>query len=125
MAVASGAGCSYVHHVPPGQSAAFSLARKPELVALPPSPEPSLPPEMHAVEPELPDSDKISDSFALGNFCMVQGRYADAIAAYQNAVKLKPDFADAWNKLAIAYQDSGDEKKAMAAFKKSKTASTQ
>ncbi len=123
-AAALTAGCSYVHHVPPGQSAAFSLAKKPELVALPPPP-----PSAHALElpaeAPLPDTEKIADTFALGNLCLEEGRFQEAITAYQNTLKLDPNFSDAWNKLAIAYQDLGDEKKSIEAFKKSKTASTQ
>lgn len=77
-------------------------------------------------EPEpLPDTEKVADSFTLGNFCMEQGRYTDAIAAYETAVKLNPNFADAWNKLAIAYQNIGNEKKSREAFKKFKTSSMQ
>jgi Flp pilus assembly protein TadD len=51
---------------------------------------------------------------------MQQGRYEDAIKAYESAVKEDPTFAEAWNNLAIAYQNSGQDDKAMAAFRKYK-----
>ncbi|MEA3187671.1 MAG: hypothetical protein QOD99_1501 [Chthoniobacter sp.] len=120
------AGCSYIHHVPPGQSAALSLAKRPELVAVP-APPPELAPSPAGVVPAeaLPDTESIADSFTLGNLCMEQGRYADAAVAYEKALKLNPQFAEAWSKLAIAYQNLGEDKKALEAFKKSKTVTMQ
>lgn len=132
--------CGYVHRVPPGQSVAFALAKKPEMVNLPPAATPNPANAASAqpgatnsaatgvhVEPPLPSSDveKIADSFTLGNLCMEQGRYEDAIAAYQEAVKLNPGFADAWNKLAVAYQNIGQDKKALEAYRKSKALAAQ
>src|SRR2546426_6362308 len=99
-AVACLAGCSYVHHVPPGQSAAFAFAKKPELVALPPAPEP-VPVKSTSPEPALPEIDRIADNFAMGNFCLEGGRFPEAIKAYQTVVKLSPNFAEAWTKLAL------------------------
>lgn len=125
------AGCSVVQHVPPGQSVAFARARKAEIIALPPAekavsaqaPAPAQP------EPSLPagsaETEQVADSFTLGNFCMTQERYAEAIAAYETAVRINPNFADAWNKLAVAYQNTGQDKKALYAFRKSKSASMQ
>lgn len=118
------AGCATFHHVPPGQSAAFSLARKPELVALPPSAQPT-PAPAAVVAPPLPDTEKIADSFTLGNLCLEQGHNEEAAKAYETVVTLNPNFAEAWNKLAIAYQNLGEEKKALAAFKKYKTVTMQ
>jgi len=117
------AGCAYVKHVPPGQSLSAAMARKPQLVALPapppqaltaataPGPEPALP---------MPQTEQVADAFTLGNLCMQQGRYPEAIAAYEAALKDDPSFAEAWNNLAIAYQNLGQNEKAMAAFKKYK-----
>ena len=120
------AGCACVKHVPPGQSLSAAMAKRPELVALPSPPSETV----AANEPVRPDqavealpvaqTEKVADSFTLGNLCMQQGRYADAIAAYEEALKEDPSFADAWNNLAIAYQNTGQDEKAMAAFRKYK-----
>ncbi len=104
------------------------MARKPELVALPPPPAPpvnvagaasqTLPPG--AAQPPLPETESVADAFTLGNLCLQQGRYPEAIDAYETALKGDPSFAEAWNNLAIAYQDIGQDGKAMAAFRKYK-----
>jgi tetratricopeptide (TPR) repeat protein len=119
------AGCGWVKHVPPGQSLSAAMARRPELVALPAPPPQAMTAANAAGKPgapqlPLPETESVADSFTLGNLCLQQGRYADAVAAYQSAVKADPAFAEAWNNLAIAYQDLGQEDKAMAAFRKSK-----
>jgi len=46
--------------------------------------------------------------FFLGNVYGKLGRYGEAIEAYREAVRLKPDLAEAWNNLAIAYARSGN-----------------
>ncbi len=68
----------------------------------------------------LPQTEKVADAFTLGNLCIQQGRYGDAISAYERAVKEDPTFAEAWNNLAIAYQNCGQDDKAMEAFRKYK-----
>ena len=124
--------CGVVQHVPPGQSVAFAKAKKAELVALAPAAKPS--PAAHSsavadasVEPSLPasssDVEKVADSFNLGNLCLAQGQYGQAIAAYQAALKVNPNFAEAWSRLAVAYQNAGEEKKALEAYRKSKALS--
>ena len=115
------ASCAYVKHVPPGQSLSMAMAKKPAVVALPP-PKPQPMQAAGAPGPEAPpvQTEKVADSFTLGNLCMEQGRYEEAITAYQAAVKADPAFADAWNHLAVAYQDLGQDDKAMEAFKKYK-----
>ena len=115
-------GCAYIKHVPPGQSLSAALAKRPELVALP---APAVPPPVAlpagpAATPPPIETEKVADAFTLGNLCLQQGRYSDAIAAYEAALKDDPDFAEAWNNLAVAYQNSGQDDKAMAAFKKYK-----
>jgi Flp pilus assembly protein TadD len=122
------AGCAYVKHVPPGQSLSAAMARKPELVALPDPPpqqqlaaaDPAAIPPAAGSQLPLPQTETVADAFTLGNLCLQQGRYTDAIAAYEAAVKEDPSFAEAWNNLAIAYQNSGQDDKAMAAFRKYK-----
>ncbi len=108
------------------------MAKRPELVALPAPPEQALVavntgntaalPSAAPLPAPLPDpqTEKVADAFTLGNLCMQQGRYADAINAYETALKEDPSFAEAWNNLAIAYQNSGQDDKAMAAFRKYK-----
>jgi tetratricopeptide (TPR) repeat protein len=120
-------GCAYVKHVPPGQSLSAVLAKRPELVALPAPPQQAIAAAdtTRAAQPDssqwnmLP-TEKVADAFTLGNLCLQQGRYPDAISAYETALKEDPSFAEAWNNLAIAYQNSGQDEKAMAAFKKYK-----
>jgi hypothetical protein len=122
-------GCAYVKHVPPGQSLSAATARKPELVALPTPPAqaveaggaPAGSGPIAAVTPV--QTERVADAFTLGNLCMQQGHYPEAIAAFETAVKADPTFAEAWNNLAIAYQNLGQDDKAMAAFRKYKMVS--
>jgi len=126
-------GCAYIKHVPPGQSLSEALAKKAQLVAMPappPQAQPVLPMALAETDTlqvpptpmtPVPETEEVADDFTLGNLCLQQGRYNDAIAAYQKAVQRDPSFADAWNKLALAYQDAGQDDKAMDAFKKYKT----
>jgi tetratricopeptide (TPR) repeat protein len=128
-------GCGYVHHVPPGQSIAFSMAKKADLVAKPPEPQPEISSKVQTAgaaavpSPALPEqvseTERVADKFTLGNLCMEQGRYAEAITAYEAALQINPNFADAWSKLAVAYQNTGQDKKALEAFRKYKTVSVQ
>jgi tetratricopeptide (TPR) repeat protein len=46
------------------------------------------------------------------------GKLEDAIATYRAALDLDPDFADAWNGLAMAYSERGDHEQAIAAGKR-------
>jgi hypothetical protein len=122
------AGCSaQFTHVQPGQSAMFASAQKAEFVAGPGSASlegglgiQGIPP----VEPSLPAAnpgETVNDYYALGTFCLQQERNAEAAAAFRKAVELDPTYADAWNSLAICYQNAGDSAKAVEAFKKYKT----
>jgi hypothetical protein len=140
------AGCSsmQITHVPPGQSARASLAARnapaPSSSELPapaniPAPNPaggpnSAPPVQEAL-PALPVgpagapasskvADQTADSYTRGSFAMQTGQDAEAIQAFEETVKLDPDFTDAWGKLAILYKRNGDSNKATEAFKKAK-----
>ena len=110
-------------HTPPGTSVEIALAKKPELVRLP-APEPvETPAGSRGVEPELPKSDKVdevAEAFTRGQFCMQAGKDAEAIAAFEQAVKIDPTFTEAWNHLALLYEKTGQEKKALEAFRRSK-----
>jgi Flp pilus assembly protein TadD len=70
-------------------------------------------------------TETIADDFTLGNLMMQQEKYAEAIKAYERAVKLDPTFAEAWNHLAICYQNLGQNVKAVDAFKRYKTITRQ
>jgi len=120
------AGCGHFGHInfahePPGTSVKVALAKKAEAVPTP-TPVPRT--------AGLPDSreamtETIADYFTLGNLMMQEEKYTEAIKAYENAVKLDPTFSEAWNHLAICYQNTGQSAKAMEAFKKYKTITRQ
>jgi hypothetical protein len=126
-AMLSLSGCksvSYVH-APPGTSVDTLLAKK--AVAVPtPTPAPAL----SQVNPDLPAqkesmTESVADYFTVGNLMMQQEKYGDAIKAYESAVKLDPTFSEAWNHLAICYQNTGQGEKAVEAFRKFKTVTRQ
>lgn len=140
IAVIHLASCSGVQvtHVKPGQSARAHLAEleraKQAPAAVPPIPDaavagaPQLPPEML---PPLPSGQvnipaeggsggALADSFSRGTFAMQAGQTTEAISAFEETVKLDPDFTDAWGKLAILYQKNGETAKALEAYKKAK-----
>lgn len=119
-------GCSHVAftHAPPRTSVEVALAKRAVAVPTP------APRSILAANAGLPDSrqtmtETIADYFTLGNLMMQQENYPDAIKAYENAVKLDPGFSDAWNHLAICYQNSGQNGKAIEAFKKYKVITRQ
>ena len=62
----------------------------------------------------------IAESYSRGTCAMQDGQNAEAIAAFEQTVKLDPEFTHAWGKLAILYQKGGDTAKATEAFKKAK-----
>jgi lipoprotein NlpI len=113
-------------HTPPGTSVEVALAKKPELVRLPESPKIADKREsskVAPVEPTLPadnKTEKIADAYTRGGFCMEAGKDQEAIAAFQEAVALDPTFTDAWQNLAVLYEKSGDQKRALEAFRRSK-----
>jgi tetratricopeptide (TPR) repeat protein len=121
------AGCT---HTPPGTSVEVALAKKGELVKLPaPAPMPGVPAtagaNVPAVEPPMPEKnavvEKVAEAYSRGVFCLQAQQDAEAIAAFEEAVKLDPTFTDAWENLAVTYEKTGDSKKALEAFKKAKT----
>jgi tetratricopeptide (TPR) repeat protein len=121
-------------HTPPGTSVELALAKRAEVVRLPPTPAPVVVPEhsttSHAVAQggdlpvgEVPTekTEQVADAFSRAKFCMEAGKDEEAIAAFQEVVKLDPTFVDAWNYLAALYEKTGQDKMALLAFKKSKT----
>jgi tetratricopeptide (TPR) repeat protein len=123
-------GCTSVTHTPPGTSVEVALAKKGELVKMPvPTPAPvakTATPDANvpAVEPPMPEKDalveKVGEAYSRGMFCLEAERDAEAVAAFEEAVKLDPTFTDAWEKLAALYEKLGDSKKALEAFRKAK-----
>ncbi len=131
--------CSQITHVPPGESVAFSMAPKPEVVSTP-TPAPS---EIAAtseeedydwgpaVEPELPKADftlpeelaaaETATSYAtLGRNYLAEGKNGDAIKALEKAVEMEPHLSTAWRDLAIAYENANKPDKATEARESSK-----
>ena len=45
---------------------------------------------------------------------MAQGKLAEAVASFEQAVRLKPDFAEAYNNLGNALKDQGKLEEAIA-----------
>lgn len=123
--------------VPPGQSLNVAMARKAEpLFPIPSSPrrapahkwwdKPLDPRNLpHIEEPELPVQSSSEDAnrnyYARGSDYLQSGKVQEAIEAFQKAVKTDPSFAEAHYNLAVAYQQSGDEKKSVEEFKKYKS----
>ena len=128
-----------ITHVAPGKSARTMLAERDSaqqnpagaiagattpdgmpVVAgqLPPEALPPLP----AGDVKLPtgNGDGVAEAYSRGTFAMQAGQNAEAIAALEQTVKLDPDFTDAWGKLAILYQKTGNSAKATDAFKRAK-----
>lgn len=126
LALSALPGCSHVAftHAPPGTSIDVALAKK-ATAAPTPAPKPAY--ASHAAQPEGHQGtvETIADYFTLGNLMMQQEKYAEAIKAYESAVKLDPEFSDAWNHLAICYQNTGQNQKAIDAFKKYKVITRQ
>ncbi|HYR57794.1 MAG TPA: tetratricopeptide repeat protein [Chthoniobacteraceae bacterium] len=123
-------GCAGTHvtHTAPGTPVELALAKKAELVKTPaPAPAPAAhtaSANVPAVEPPMPEKDalreKVADAYSRGVFCLQAEKDADAIQAFEEAVKLDPTFSDAWENLAMLYEKTGDTKKALDAFKKAK-----
>ena len=111
-------------HTPPGTSVEVALAKKAELHRLR-----QPPPRARAVARAKPKKKArplagtvhlVAEAFARGQFCMKAGKDEEAIAAFEETVKLDPNCQDAWKCLAILYEKRGQEKKALEAFRKSK-----
>ena len=64
--------------------------------------------------------ERVADAYSKGQFCMRTGHDQDAIQAFLEVVKLDPKFADAWHNLAALYEKTGQDDKALDAFRKSK-----
>ena len=125
---AVGMACGCVH-TPPGTSVEIALAKKAQLIRVPAAPEAvalahtgnvNVPP----VEPELPImEDRVeaeAEAFTRGKFAMADGNDEEAIAAFEETVRIDPTHQEAWQNLAVLYEKTGLGKKAVAAFRRSK-----
>ena len=127
------AGCALsnsITHTPPGTSVEIALAKKPELVRMPATaastaagvPGAGVP--VPAVEPPMPEKDllteKVAEAYSRAIFCLQAEREDEALASFEEVVKLDPTFTDAWEKIAAIYEKRGDSKRALEAFKKAK-----
>ena len=120
-------------HTPPGTSVEIALAKKAQLIRLPTVATAvavagtgtgvgtvHVPP----VEPELPVmEDRIeaeAEAFTRGKFAMADGKDEEAIAAFEETVRIDPSHQEAWQSLAVLYEKTGSGKKAVEAFRRSK-----
>lgn len=55
--------------------------------------------------------------YNLGTTLYDQGAHPEAIAAFQEALKLEPQFADAWNNLGETYRDQGEMSEAVRCYR--------
>lgn len=115
-------------HTPPGQSVELALAKKATPIEQPAA-KPARTLSIAVTEPSLPAKsdaqvESVADLFTIGCLCMEQGHYADAITAFEKALKLDPTFTEALSNLAVCYQNSGQQEKAVETFRKYKTISS-
>jgi tetratricopeptide (TPR) repeat protein len=140
VAVTFGACAAEVTRVKPGQSARQALAARnaplplvpmlPDDPALAPKPESAAGPLIVGPlpdiqgDPSLPEANdvanKVADAYTRGSFAMQAGQNVEAISALEEAVKLDPNFTDAWTKLVKLYEKTGNPAKAAEAYKKLK-----
>jgi len=116
-------------HTPPGTSVEVALAKKAELIRLPNKG--AVAGSGHRgpkIEPELPLLDDrieaVAEAYTRGKFAVADGHFDEAIAAFEETVRLDPTHTEAWQYLAQLYEKAGAEKKALAAFRKSKGTAT-
>lgn len=114
-----------ITHIPPGESLNVALAKKAELVRMPAPPKVAAgaPGSVAAVEPPLPVNttvERTGEAYTRGEFCMQTGKDDEAIAAFEEAVRIDPAFSEAWQQLAMLYEKKGNSKKAMDAFRRAK-----
>ena len=133
LSLATLAGCAHVVHMPPGTSVELALAKKPEVLRMPSTPAPLLAQnssprvrDLHLppVEPTLPMNDSVgavADAYTRGRDALEAGKNSEAINFLKQAVQSDPQFSDAWQQLAVAYEKNGQTDKAKEAYQHSKS----
>lgn len=58
------------------------------------------------------------DWYNLANALSDQNAYREAVEAYNRSIRMKPDFADAWNNLGVAQQSLGNRNAAIEAYRR-------
>jgi len=116
-------------HTPPGTSVEVALAKKAELIRLPNKGAVATGGHRaQKIEPELPLLDDrieaVAEAYTRGKFAVSDGHFDEAIAAFEETVRLDPTHTEAWQYLAQLYEKTGAEKKALAAYRKSKATVT-
>ena len=135
--------CSKVEftHVKPGKSAAAAIAARnaptPAPAGMPTLPStsvasrpnsvpqhidmlPGLPTDGATSSSNSPAANGAADAYTRASFAMQAGQDAEALKAFEETVKLDPDFTDAWGKMALLYSKNGQSAKATEAFKRAK-----
>jgi hypothetical protein len=120
-------------HTPPGTSVEIAHARNPEIYRFPapPKPAPKIAPvktpktaktvkKSQSAHPSTGKHELTARAYARGEVAMKAGTDAEAIEAFEETVSLDPSSREAWQKLAILYERTGQEKKAMEAFRRAK-----
>lgn len=125
LLLALGAMAGACVHTPAGTPVEVALAKKAEVVRLPPTPLPlraSAPSSGAKADPEAEKTALVAEAYSRGEFCMNAGKDEEAIAAFREVVKLDPTFTEAWNRLAALFERSGNEKESLNAFRHAKLA---
>ena len=123
VAVLVPAACSNMKfiHVPAGQSILVATAPKAVAIPTPPPQRGFLYGLFHHRTPDVSEGgNTVADYYSIGVFCLQQGKNAEAINALEKATQMDPGFGDAWSQLAVAYENTGANDKALEAYKRSK-----
>ena len=101
-------------------------AANPNFAGVPNHPGEALPPLPVAGLPERNDSvERAGDAYNRGNLLVKGGQDREAIAAFEEATLLDPSFTDAWTRLTMLYEKTGQPDKAREAFRRAKGLSAQ
>lgn len=86
----------------------------------------TFPPLLVSGLPERNDGiERASDAYSRGSMLMKNGQNREAIASFEEATQLAPSFADAWTRLTLLYEKTGQPDKAREALRRAKRLSAQ